>query len=1249
MNDMSACWQREPSLPVAGRAADHPDAATLRRSGLFDADFYAANTPGMAEADEAPLHHYLRCGWQAQRQPNRYFDPVFYVGNIPPARRPAGNPLLHYLHQGEAAGHAPSPLFDLLWYRAHHDIDSHQTALRHFLDRRITGSVSPLPEFDPAFYLAEYLDVREAGVDPAEHYLLYGYKEGRNPSACFDTRFYLHRYLDGEMGQNPLLHYRRFRHALRLHTQPPPNETSAFQAVAGFTRPGPAFETREALPASARRQAKVLAYYLPQFHAMPENDAWWGTGFTEWTSLARALPRFAGHYQPRIPRDLGHYTLGPEIMRRQIDMAREAGLFGFVQYFYWFNGRRLLERPLEQFLADDSLDFPFCLMWANENWTRRWDGSDHEVLISQDYRAEDDTALIDCLARHFRDPRYIRLDGRPVLMVYRARLIPDTAATLARWRALFHARHAENPVLVMAQAFNETDPRPYGFDGAIEFPPHKLVAGLAQRNPHLAYLDPEASAQVFAYDDVAAASLAEPAPDFPLIKTAVPGWDNDARRQGAGLVLHGATPAAYQDWLAALVQRSAAHDFLGERLVCVNAWNEWAEGAYLEPDVHFGSAFLNATGRAIAGIGRPAAATSVLLVGHDAFPAGAQMLLLQLGRTLRHDFGVQVEFLLLGDGALAADYASVAPCHVVAAPERLAAHLAAYVARGFTAAIVNTAAAAWAAPALHAAGLSVTLAIHEMPRLIAEKRLLDGARAGAAIARHVVFACETVRDAFTGLVPAAAAESQILPQGCYRPPDQTRAARTAMRRRLGAANGCIVVLGAGYGDLRKGFDLFLQAWRSSERGGHNAVFCWAGRLDPGMAAYLAPEIAAATATGRFHALGHISDMAACYSAADIFARTSREDPYPTVLLEAACAGLPFVAFAGSGGAADIAARLGRGNLVAMADTEAMAAALVRHAAPAPGRRRCATKARAATDFSTYAARMLRLALPDLPAISVAVISYNYARFLPTRLASVFAQTHPVAEVVLHDDASADDSVAVAGRIAADWGRALRVVRQPRNSGSVFAQWRRAAEAATGDWLWIAEADDEAAPNLLERLASLIATAPDLQMAFCDSRAIDAEGRAIWPSYGDYYRQSGTDAFARSFVASADHFATRFLAERNLILNASAVLWRRSALLAALDRCGADLATWRVAGDWRVYVELLAGNPGSIAYLAEPLNVHRRHAASASAAQDRQHHLAEIARMHGLVADRLDLAPHIIAAQAGYRRQVADQFQVTLPG
>ena len=215
---------------------------------------------------------------------------------------------------------------------------------------------------------------------------------------------------------------------------------------------------------------------------------------------------------------------------------------------------------------------------------------------------------------------------------------------------MFQEQHGENPLFVMAQSFDDTDPRPYGFDGAIEFPPHKLTQRVRPINSDLEILDPEFQGKAYSYDAIVRASLEEPAPPYPLIKTAVPSWDNDARRQGAGVVIAHSTPAKYEAWLSGLLQHALGHPFFGESLICVNAWNEWCEGAYLEPDLHFGAAYLNATARAVTGVSRHANAPKLILIGHDAFPSGAQLLLLNIGRALRRCFGLEFEFLLLDGG-----------------------------------------------------------------------------------------------------------------------------------------------------------------------------------------------------------------------------------------------------------------------------------------------------------------------------------------------------------------------------------------------------------------------------------------------------------------------------------------------------------------------------------------------------------------------------------------------------------------------
>ena len=1224
------------------------DLAELVASHLVDPEWYGraySDPPGID-----PVAHYLDHGAREGRLPNPYFATEWYLRQNPDVGVIGQNPLLHYIRRGEAGCRAPAPHFDLAWYRTRHTAPSGQTLLRHFLDRRLRGEASPLPEFDPVFYLQTYPDIAAAGVDPFEHFLHWGYREGRNPSAGFDTRYYLRRYLDGDLSENPLLHFRRIRRLLRVHPTPPQSETGVFDAVRRNTRPGPDFEEVQPLPPGAARRAQVLAFYLPQFHAVPENDAWWGAGFTEWTSAARAMPRFEGHYQPRVPRDLGHYTLtGTATMRRQVALARGAGLAGFVHYFYWFNGRRLLEQPVDAMLADPAVDFPFCLMWANENWTRRWDGGDQEVLISQDYREADDEALVDCLAGYFRDPRYIRLQGRPLLKLYRPALIPDTAARVARWRALFRARHGENPLLVMAQSFDAMDPRPLDFDAAVEFPPHKLVTGLAMRNAELTYFDPRATAQVFAYDDVVAASLAEVPPGFPLIKTAVPSWDNDARRQGAGLVLHGIAPAKYQAWLAALVARARAAPVAGAALVCVNAWNEWAEAAYLEPDLHYGGAWLNATARAISGMADGEQAPGLLLVGHDAFAAGAQMLLLHLARQLRGMHGMRLEILLLGGGALYADFAAVAPTTVLEDPALWPDHVAGCAARGLCAALVNSAVSGAIVPVLAEAGIPATLLVHELPRLLAEKGARGAARAGALAARQIVFPAPVVQEAFAEVASFDPAVAVLLPQGNYRRVTFDAAARLRVRAELGLLPAQKLVLGAGYGDLRKGFDLFLQAWRSLSRLRADVVFAWIGAIDPAVLSYLGPDIAQAEATGRFRRPGFRTDAADWFSAADAFCLSSREDPFPTVALEAMAAGLKLVAFIGAGGISPLLEEAG-GIAVPMGDPPEMAEALHRllaAQADPPARAAAAAGAQATYDFARYTATLLAHAVPDLPRISVVVPNYNHARHLPSRLASVFAQSHPVAEVLVLDDASTDDSLVVARAAAADWGREIAVVANRRNSGSVFAQWRRGVERAIGDWVWIAESDDCADPSLLATLAARLDTAEDVVAVACDSRAIDVVGAELWPSHQDYYAKAGVSELARDGLFAARDFAVRFLAARNLLVNASAILFRRVPLRAALARCAPALAEYRMAGDWHLYLDLLARSEGQVAWVAAPLNHHRRHAAGVTAGLDRARHLDEIARAQvhavALLGARAD-----VGRQAAYRAEVAEALGRVAP-
>lgn len=363
--------------------------------------------------------------------------------------------------------------------------------------------------------------------------------------------------------------------------------------------PGPFYESDTDGLAPASPSVRLIAYYLPQFHPIAENDLWWGKGFTEWTNVSKACPLFSGHYQPHLPGELGFYDLRmPEVLYRQAALARQYGIYGFCIHHYWFNGNNLLGTPLKILLEHRDIDIRFCLNWANENWTRRWDGHDHDILMAQHYSPADDLDFARSLEPALADPRYIRINGRPLLMIYRPNIMPDPEATVERWRTHFQRAGFGDPYIVMPQVFDQKDPRLFGMDAAAGFPPH--LPGFL--NPairrHLKLTNPAFRGTVVSYEALVRGAMENRPTDFPLLPGVCPGWDNSPRRDEGGYVLYNSTPAKYERWLRGACDYALQRP-KEEAIVFINAWNEWAEGAHLEPDRHFGYAYLAATARAL--------------------------------------------------------------------------------------------------------------------------------------------------------------------------------------------------------------------------------------------------------------------------------------------------------------------------------------------------------------------------------------------------------------------------------------------------------------------------------------------------------------------------------------------------------------------------------------------------------------------------------------------------------------------------
>lgn len=358
------------------------------------------------------------------------------------------------------------------------------------------------------------------------------------------------------------------------------------------------------------RLLRSIAFYLPQYHPIPENDEWWGKGFTEWRNVSKAKPLFPDHYQPHMPADLGFYDLRlPEARQAQAALAQEYGIHGFCYYHYWFTGKRLLERPFNDVLATNEPNLPFCLCWANENWTRRWDGQDDDILAEQIYSEADDRHHLRYLAQAFQDPRYIRIDGKPLFLVYRASKIPNPLATTITWRDEAQRLGIGEIYLVRVESFPDehNDPVLIGFDASVEFQPDWGNLGLPLQKGRkwdlarkLKLAEPAyGQNNIYDYATIVDQMLAKPTVPYKRFPCVTPNWDNTARRKdGNAMILQNSTPELYEHWLNAVVTRELSVP-KSDRIVFINAWNEWAEGNHLEPCQKWSHAYLEATQRVL--------------------------------------------------------------------------------------------------------------------------------------------------------------------------------------------------------------------------------------------------------------------------------------------------------------------------------------------------------------------------------------------------------------------------------------------------------------------------------------------------------------------------------------------------------------------------------------------------------------------------------------------------------------------------
>jgi glycosyltransferase involved in cell wall biosynthesis len=988
------------------------------------------------------------------------------------------------------------------------------------------------------------------------------------------------------------------------------------------------------------KTVRVICFYLPQFHSILENDDWWGKGFTEWTNVRQGLPQFEGHYQPHIPHDdIGYYNLlDRNVQAKQIELAKQYGIEGFCYYLYWFSGQRLLEKPLDNMLADQTLDLPFCICWANENWSKRWDGKDLDLLMVQNYSDEDDLAFIAHVSKYFRDSRYIKVDNKPMLIVYRPDLFPNMKMTSERWRNWCRRNGIGEIYLAYTQLFRYKPPKFYGFDAAIEFPPNN--SNFPQIMDQVKDLKDDFGGKI--YDWRAFLKLSEVYEDKPytLFRSVTPSWDNTARRKNNGTIFNNSCPKLFTKSLVnAFKYTIQKFDQLDKRIVFINAWNEWGEGAHLEPDQRYGYAWLQSVYDAHDTTSQNR--KRILLVSHDAHRHGAQVLSFWFAK-FSQKLHFDVEMIVLDGGSMLSkfkQYANVKQLNFKAIEKRkLIKYLIALRNNSIGAAIVNTTVSGKIIPYLKQAGFSVVSLIHELPGVLNSMHLKDHAMVIADEADCIIFPTKQVQEGFEVFVNKKLTQARIRPQGIFRPSilrlgsDKVEISKK-VRRDLSLPSDAQLILNIAYADHRKGFDYFIQACCQVMKINPKAYGLWVGHKDQAFVEKVMDYVKQQGLENRFIFTGFVDDPREYYVAADVFALTSREDPFPSVVMEALDALTPVVAFKECGGFETLLSR-GCGLLVEKGNVAEFTRAVRILLQDKKFARKLAEKGQQIVQtelsFYHYLYDILEFAGKPLLKISVAVPNYNYAKYIESRLDSIIKQTYPIYELIVLDDASTDNSVEVIQNCLKKVNIPNRFVINEKNSGSVFKQWQKAVELAQGDYLWVAEADDLTDPNFLEKLVYFFENR-DVVLAFSQSKQMDQDAKELANDYLDYTKDVG-DYWREDYIIDGIEEIKRALCIKNTIPNVSGVLFNKSILDEVMKQLEKELPNYKVAGDWLVYVNVL--EHGKIGFCKDSLNFHRRHVSSATKVNN---HFGEIVCIQDEVLSKYSIPNSMKEKILAYRK------------
>lgn len=985
---------------------------------------------------------------------------------------------------------------------------------------------------------------------------------------------------------------------------------------------------------------RVFAFFLPQFHEIEENNLWWGQGFTEWSNVRPAKPLFEGHRQPHIPIGQGYYDLSSSgVLAKQANLAKNYGISGFCFYFYWFAGKTLLEGPLKNYLEDTSMDREFVLCWANENWTRAWDGADNEILIEQRHSDSDDLSFIAYISKYLIDGRYLKIDAKPVILIYRPDILPDLEKTTSIWRQWCRDNGIGEIYIAVTNSFSFHSSQ--GIDGVVDFAPN----GVPLPTHYKSSKTSKEKIKTHLIEDVGP-RRPNPKRNLDHFGSAVPSWDNTPRKGIRGTVFTDSSRKVFSRDLRKILDGYDTEKRAGDkRIVFINAWNEWAEGAHLEPDLHAGYSWLQTARDAITQrkyIQR-SRNPSILVVTHDCHPHGAQFLALNLIKTLKNHFKFNVYSVSLGGGKLESQFNEFAE-HInfetiLDDQASLEREISKLFEQGVRTAIVNSVASAGIISCLAAKGIRVVTLVHEMTELITDMSLQANCTIASDLSDTIVFPSKVVEQDFLGNYDVDKEKILIKPQGIYQKleplPENLAAFRAKARKAIGFPSDQTVIIGVGYADYRKGFDLFLDFVEDSFKQEKNYRFIWLGNIST-MAQELLQSRIGILNDPRLTITGFVANVHTYLAASDLFLMSSREDPFPSVVLEAAAQGVPSVCFRGATGTEELSNEFG--TVVEFGDWKSIHDFI--NAQLTIGERDSIGVARTTREnynFKGYVWDLLAAGGVSPRKVSVIVPNYNSKPWIQERVASILQQEYPIFEIVLLDDASTDGSFEIARELFLSSGIRVKSIQNSTNSGSTTKQWAKGVENSTGDLIWIAESDDSCKKTLLTELVRRFET-PSTVLAYAESETIDENGVLLSRDYRGYSSEF-QESRPFGFNIKGETAALELLSVKNTIPNVSGVLFKRESIQMALLKLNEIGFNGKYTGDWLAY--FFTCMYGDVAYVPENLNIHRRHKSSLSF-QNIRSHIEEVENTQLRILNLIDASTELRDLARGYIRRITSE-------